>query len=710
MNNRAWLVILLGLLIVSPALAQEGESAVRQEAFFSDALGREMQYTVYLPAGYDATEARYPVLYLLHGRGDTMDAWLTVRGVFDDLIAAGDLPPFIAVLPDAPSLQRAGYYVDSLYVDGEAFETAFRQDLLPHVDATYRTLAARASRVVGGYSMGGYGALRYALAYPDEFVGALVLSPAVYTPLPPADSSAREFGAFGDGDSLFNPDRYTALNYPALLETFAPPGLLHVFIAVGDDEWKHPDPQDALHDLDMEAHLLFNRLARAGGVAAELRVYDGGHDWSVWQRGFIEGMAHLLNFMDVTGDPEAVGVPLTGSLTGTAGPDWAGGIAVDAEGNVYQALAASGPVNGQDYAGDLDIVLVSYAPDGTVLWTRQLGTPAADRPYGVALDGQGGVFVTGYTSGDLDGQHPDNAGNDAFLLRVTAAGELAWITQFGTPDAADRGYGLATGPDGATYVAGYSKGDLAADNAGDKDIYVACFAPDGTLAWVQQFGGSGEDKAQAVTVDSSGRVIVVGMTSSDLAGSAGGIDAFAAAFSPDGTRLWLRQFGTPEWDEATGVAAAPDGRLIVAGFAADEFAGPLAGDKDIIVVALTPDGEPVQAAQTGTARNDKGADVQLGPDGVVYVAAFSNGDLAGSLGRFDVVLLAFTPDLTPLWAHQLGTPEDDGADEWAEENLFLAMGQDTLLVTSLTLGGVEGQPPAGGGDVFLLALPLAAAE
>ncbi|MBN1967620.1 MAG: SBBP repeat-containing protein [Anaerolineae bacterium] len=704
MNRWLFLVLIGCLLLVSPTMAQGEGSSVRQEAFYSDVLGREMQYTVYLPAGYEATEMRYPVLYLLHGRGDSMEAWLTVRGVFDDLIAAGDLPPFIAIMPDAPSLERAGYYVDSEFTAGEAFEMAFMQELIPHVDATYRTLTARESRVVGGYSMGGYGALRYALAYPELFVGALVLSPAVYTPLPPADSSTREFGAFGRGDRLFDPDRYAALNYPALLESFAPPGLLHLFIAVGDDEWKNPDPADALHDLDMEAHLLFNRVSRAGGIAAEFRVYDGGHDWDVWQRGFIEGMTVLVNHMLVTDEPVASDEPLDGILTGTPGVDLAGGVAVDADGSVYRALAASGPVDGQAHAGDLDVVLTRYAPDGSVLWTRQVGTPAADRPYGVALDAQGSVYVTGYTSGDLDGQHPGNAGNDAFLIRFTPEGDIEWIAQFGTADEADRGYGLAIGPDGVIYVAGYSKGDLAGANAGDKDIYLARFSPDGTLEWVQQFGGSGEDKAQGVVVDDSGQVIVVGMMSSDLAGSAGGIDAFAAAYDVQGQQLWLRQFGTAEWDEATGVAAAPDGRLYVTGFSAADFAGALAGDKDIIVVALGPDGEQLQAVQVGTPLNDKGADIRVDVQGNIIVAAFSNGNLAGSLGRFDVVLLGFAPDLTPLWVRQFGTPEDDGADEWAEQNLFLAVGQDTLIVTGLTLGGTRNQPPAGDGDVFLLRL------
>ena len=230
-----------------------------------------------------------------------MSAWLNVRSTLDELISNGDIPPMIAILPDMPSNDRASYYVDSAYTGmlyrAEAVETAFFKDLIPHVDSTYRTLANRESRIIGGYSMGGYGAIRYALAHPDMFMGAIVLSPAVNTPLPPSDSSTREFGAFGDETRLFNDDIYTKLNYPNLLDTFSSAYHLNMFIVVGDDEWKHPNYEDMEHDLDFEAHHLFNRISRVPSIHAELRVYDGGHDWEVWQHGFVEGITYLSNYL-----------------------------------------------------------------------------------------------------------------------------------------------------------------------------------------------------------------------------------------------------------------------------------------------------------------------------------------------------------------------------------------------------------------------------
>jgi enterochelin esterase-like enzyme len=278
------------------------EGTLEEHSFASAVLGRDLRYAVYLPAGYAGSRLRYPVFYLLHGRGDNLASWARVKPELDALIAAGLVPPLVAVLPDAPSSQRGNYFVDSEYTGadqpGARVETALLTELLPHVEATYRVHADRAGRAVGGYSMGGYGALRYALAHAELFAGALVLSPAVYTPLPPADSSAREFGAFGRGADLFVDEVYQRQNYPALLESFAATGLtLRLFIAVGDDEYKNPDPADHLHDIDLEAHLVFNRVARIPGISAEFRVLDGGHGWDVWTPAFVQGARYLSQYL-----------------------------------------------------------------------------------------------------------------------------------------------------------------------------------------------------------------------------------------------------------------------------------------------------------------------------------------------------------------------------------------------------------------------------
>ncbi|MGO4690807.1 alpha/beta hydrolase [Glaciibacter sp. 2TAF33] len=268
-----------------------------RESAPSAAVAGTIDCTIYLPPGYDGGEGRHPSLYLLHGRGGSEADWSALRGDFDELIGEGVVPPLIVVMPDAPWNDRGGYYVDSLYTGppapGVAVETALTSDLVRFVDGRFRTVTDRSARGVGGNSMGGAGALRYALAHQELFSAALLLSPALYVPVPPEGSSAREFGGYGVGASRFEPERYRALSYPAGFAAFDPRLPLRMFIAVGDQEYANR-AGNARHDLDYEAATLYNRAKRVPGVTAEFRVYGGGHDWTLWRRGLREGAAALV--------------------------------------------------------------------------------------------------------------------------------------------------------------------------------------------------------------------------------------------------------------------------------------------------------------------------------------------------------------------------------------------------------------------------------
>ena len=260
----------------------------------SDAIGGDIAYRVFLPSGYHACTDRYPTLYLLHGRGHTMAAWDHVREDIGGLVARGEVPGLVVVMPDAPWAGGGHWYVDSLFQGagepGRAVETALLRDLVTHIDTSFRTTADRAGRVVGGYSMGGYGALRYALAHPDVFSAGIVLSPAVFVPLPPAIDNIRDYGAFGVGDRLFDDNRYSELNYPALLAAFDRRGPVRLFLAVGDKEYAHPAGEDAPHDLDFETAVAYSAVKRVPGITADLRVLGGGHDWDVWRPALVEGL------------------------------------------------------------------------------------------------------------------------------------------------------------------------------------------------------------------------------------------------------------------------------------------------------------------------------------------------------------------------------------------------------------------------------------
>lgn len=702
------LLVAVGLTGLAPETAVAGKEragTLSTATAPSAAIGAAIDYTVYLPHGYaDAEHAgtRYPVLYLLHGRGDTMQAWTRIKTDLDRMIADGEVPPVIAVLPDAPWSSRGNWYVDSAYTGadnpGRPVETALTRDLVAHVDATYRTAAHRAARLVGGYSMGGAGALRYALAHQDLFANALVLSPAVYRPLPPADSSAREFGAFGTGDQLFSEDVYQRLNYPSLLPGLDPESPVRMFIAVGDDEWANPDPADAVHDLDYEAATLYNTVRRADAVAAEFRVLDGGHDWDVWRPAFVAGLKHLAGTLTVT--PPA-GLPAP--LLGTAGADWAGGVAAHPNGDITVGYAASGSVDGQPYAGGLDAVVSRLAADrATVRWTAQFGTSANDRLYGTAPLPDGSLLTAGYTRGDLDGRHPGSPADDAIVAKLTASGERAWLTQVGDPAKADRFYALAAAPDGSAYVAGYSSGAFGGASAGDKDAVLARIAPDGRLAWVRQFGGSGEDKAYAVAADADG-VYVAGGTSAGMPGSTplGGTDGWLARFTPDGTRDWVTVAGGAG-DDLLGGLTVTDGTVVATGATGGEST---AGGSDVLTVAYTDKGAQRWRTVVGGRVADVGADVVALADGTLAVVGFTGSVLGVPAGGADVLTLRLDARGRQVAVAQYGTALDDAADPFGEENLYATLAADgRLLVTGRTAGTPTGGAALGNGDVFLAAV------
>lgn len=240
--------------------------------FKSPTLGRSWTYNVYLPTGYDANaKLRYPVMYLLHGNAGERNDW-PVKGsllrTVDTLVANGDMPPAIIVMPDAGTT----WYVDLK----EKMETAFFSDLVPHVEKNYRALTTRDGRVVGGLSMGGYGALRYALKYPEKFQAAALLSPAIYNPEPPGDSSARFVKVFAapGTDGAYSADVWKAYNYPSLWESFLQKKTpVPMYINSGDDDE---------FMIESEATQLYAQL-RKNKQPAELRIVNGKHEWPVWE-------------------------------------------------------------------------------------------------------------------------------------------------------------------------------------------------------------------------------------------------------------------------------------------------------------------------------------------------------------------------------------------------------------------------------------------
>lgn len=137
---------------------------------------------VYTPPGYATSTARYPVLYLLHGSGDLEGSWVEegrANYILDNLIAAGQAKPMIIVMP-------RGHVMADAQIDREKNNDVLQQvlynEVVPYVDANYRTLTDRANRAIVGLSMGGGQTLRFGLQNTALFASVVGLSPAIRYP------------------------------------------------------------------------------------------------------------------------------------------------------------------------------------------------------------------------------------------------------------------------------------------------------------------------------------------------------------------------------------------------------------------------------------------------------------------------------------------------------------------------------------------------
>ncbi len=139
---------------------------------------------VYLPPGYEkARGKRYPVIYFLHGYGTDSEFYqktLGWPGSIDRGLAAANLPGMIVVMPDAMTPYGGSMYSNSITTgDWESFVA---KDLVAYIDSHYRTLARREARGLSGPSMGGYGTIRIAMKYPQQFVALYAMSACCLDP------------------------------------------------------------------------------------------------------------------------------------------------------------------------------------------------------------------------------------------------------------------------------------------------------------------------------------------------------------------------------------------------------------------------------------------------------------------------------------------------------------------------------------------------
>lgn len=165
--------ILILFIQGNPWVTQAVEAPnIEHVIFFSEATQTEVSFHVYLPPSYhNNSENHFPVLYWLHGGGGGLQGIPIFRNYFHNNIINGTLPEMIVVFPWGLPF---GMWTDSKNGD-QPVETMIMENLIPFVDANYRTIAERKGRIIEGFSMGGYGSARLGLTYPEKFAAFSML-------------------------------------------------------------------------------------------------------------------------------------------------------------------------------------------------------------------------------------------------------------------------------------------------------------------------------------------------------------------------------------------------------------------------------------------------------------------------------------------------------------------------------------------------------
>lgn len=256
-------------------------------------------------------------------------------------------------------------------------------------------------------------------------------------------------------------------------------------------------------------------------------------------------------------------------------------VSVDGEGNMYVSRNFRGSIYPQIY--DINVFLDKYDVRGSLLWSHEFGSAKTDVSRGMAVDDTGNAYVVGRTDGNLSGTNSGNG--DAFIARFDPAGTHLWLRQIGTAWW-DEGIAVAVDGNGNAYVGGITAGKLRGQNFGGDDVFLAKYGPDGTELWIQQFGTSAIDLVGDVAVDELGNVYISGTTYGNLAAgpNAGNGDVFLAKYDPLGTRLWLQQVGTAAIDFSAGMAVDKTGAVWITGETLGRFGVSQFGSWDAFLI------------------------------------------------------------------------------------------------------------------------------
>lgn len=269
------------LLFLLPGLVI-GQAKVDTIEVYSIVMKKNLKAAVTTPESYEKSNKKYPTLYLLHGGSGAFRDWhknITELGLVNRMANEYDL------IIITPGVGPASYYYDSPKLDSVQYETYMIEELIPHIDKTYRTLAKKESRVITGLSMGGHGAVMLSAKHPELFVAAGSMSGVMNIDtrmwkVPAEFSTLRK-----EGQRVMLGD----IPYDAPFSDFTAVGLTDQIKANGIALILDCGVDDFLINTNRQMH----QLLLENGTPHEYIERPGAHTWPYWTEAL---PVHLLFF------------------------------------------------------------------------------------------------------------------------------------------------------------------------------------------------------------------------------------------------------------------------------------------------------------------------------------------------------------------------------------------------------------------------------
>ena len=345
--------------------------------------------------------------------------------------------------------------------------------------------------------------------------------------------------------------------------------------------------------------------------------------------------------------------------------------------------------------------VAKYDADGHLLWAKPIYGQYGVRGTGIAADGSGNCFLTGFFGHHNYGGTASFGtvtlssvgGADIFIAKYDPDGTCLWAERAGSGTTGtyggyttEKGEKIATDSSGNSTVIGHFSGTatfgtIALTSIEESDIFIAKYDPDGNCLWAKQAGGTNEEREYGIAVDGSGNSVITGyfrgtaIFGTTTLTSTGESDVFIAKYDPNGTCLWAKQVGGPHRAGGYGIAVDGSGNSVITGY----FRGTaifetttltcIGEGYDIFIAKYNPNGNLLWVKQVGGTDNEGGIGIAADGLGNTITAGYFYGSVTfgttalTNAGDQDIFIAKMGTSTPPTWPPVLASVGDQTVDE-----------------------------------------------